>query len=99
MSEDIKTIDIKEFRELGYLQEINRQFLHPLGMALSIRIDEDGTEHLDSIWDSREDPEGFRFENPSPNVEKALRVIAAWDEKASYRLTNLGYIVQPFGEE
>lgn len=30
----INYIDLTEFRERGYLQELNRQFLHPLGMAL-----------------------------------------------------------------
>lgn len=31
-----KQIDIAEFRELGFLQEANRQFFHPLGLALEI---------------------------------------------------------------
>jgi hypothetical protein len=31
MSEEVKRIKIKEFREKGYLQELNRQFLHLLG--------------------------------------------------------------------
>ena len=31
-------IDVKEFREKGYLQELNRRFLHPLGLALEIII-------------------------------------------------------------
>jgi hypothetical protein len=29
-------MSIKEFREFGYLQESNRQFFHPLGIALEI---------------------------------------------------------------
>lgn len=33
---DVKRIDIKEFRELGFLQEANRCFFHPLGLALEI---------------------------------------------------------------
>lgn len=39
MSEEIKRMDIKEFREEGFLQEVNRQFFHPLGLALSIAVD------------------------------------------------------------
>lgn len=31
-----KRIDISEFRELGFLQEANRQFFHPLGLALEV---------------------------------------------------------------
>lgn len=38
MSESVKVkrIDIKEFRTLGFLQEANRHFFHPLGLALEI---------------------------------------------------------------
>lgn len=31
-----KRIDIAEFRELGFLQEANRVFFHPLGLALEV---------------------------------------------------------------
>ena len=37
--EEIKKIEIKEFREKSYLQELNRRFLHPLGLALEIKIE------------------------------------------------------------
>lgn len=57
-----KRIDIKEFRERGYLQEANRLFFHPLGLALEIIIDEEtGEEKLGGVWDSRDDPEGILF--------------------------------------
>jgi len=32
----VKRIDIAEFREQGYLQEANRLFFHPLGLALEV---------------------------------------------------------------
>jgi hypothetical protein len=61
---EIKRIDIKEFREKGYLFELNRRFLHPLGMALEVIIsDETGKESLGGIWDYRDDPEGIIFVN------------------------------------
>lgn len=34
----IKHIDITEFREEGYLQEANRLFFHPLGLALETTV-------------------------------------------------------------
>jgi hypothetical protein len=37
-------MNIKEFREFGYLQELNRKYLHPLGLALEVTIDEKGHE-------------------------------------------------------
>lgn len=40
----IKWMGVKEFREEGYLQEANRQFFHPLGLALEIIVLPDGTE-------------------------------------------------------
>ncbi len=62
MSEKIKRISIEEFREFGFLLELNRRFLHPLGMALEVTIDEEtGEESLGGIWDYREDPEGMMY--------------------------------------
>lgn len=57
-----KYIDIKEFREAGYLQELNRQFLHPLGLALEVVQETDGTESIGGIWDYREDAEGMYYD-------------------------------------
>lgn len=37
MSDDINYITIDEFQAEGYLHELNRQFLHPLGLALEVR--------------------------------------------------------------
>jgi hypothetical protein len=63
MADVVKHMDIKEFHELGFLQEANRQFFHPHGLALEIRVSEDGSESLGGIWDCREDPEGVVFGN------------------------------------
>ena len=58
----IHRISAKEFRRLGFLQEVNRKFFHPLGLALEIIVnDEDLTETLGGIWDYRDDPEGNFF--------------------------------------
>ena len=73
---DIKYIDIKEFREIGFLQEANRQFFHPLGLALEINVDDEtGEETLSGVWDYREEPEGMEFtEGCGLDPEKAERV-------------------------
>lgn len=55
-------IDIKEFREKGYLQELNRRFLHPLGLALEVIMDNNGNEELGGVWDYREDEEGIYYD-------------------------------------
>jgi len=73
----INRMDIKEFREFGFLQEANRLFFHPLGLALEVMIDDEtGEECLGGIWDYRDDPEGMAFgdgtiqQSKIDNVEK-----------------------------
>ena len=53
---------LKEFVEDGYLQEVNRQFFHPRGLALSISLNEkDNIYEWAEIWDCRDDPEGIIY--------------------------------------
>lgn len=73
MEKEIKRIDIKEFREKGYLQELNRRFLHPLGLALEIVQESDGTETLGGIWDYREDKEGIYYDIANSDAERKVR--------------------------
>ena len=94
---EIKRMDIKLFRETGYLQELNRQFLHPLGLALEVIVAEDGSERLGGIWDYRDDPEGVLYGgNLERLAEKAKRAIKLLqDSKAKTRMKRLGYVIQP----
>jgi hypothetical protein len=96
--EDIKRIDIKEFRERGYLQEVNRRFFHPLGMTLEVNTAEDGTETLGGIWDYRDDPEGMVYGPDTLSWGKETYVQRKWDEKAEHRMEELGFVVQPVTE-
>lgn len=92
-----KTISVKEFRESGYLQELNRRFLHPLGLAMSVSIDDDDNETFGEIWDSREDPEGicFRFQlNPA----HAERVDSELESHSAARVAKFGSVIQPIKE-
>jgi hypothetical protein len=58
----IKYMTPQDFQAEGYLQEANRQFFHPLGLALSVASDEKtGCVTLSGIWDYRDDPEGMFF--------------------------------------
>ena len=85
----------KEFRELGYLLELNRQFLHPLGLALGTRTEDDGSETL-FIVDSRYDSEGIRYDSfDRTDVDKAAHIANEWRERVRIRRRALGYIVQP----
>lgn len=69
-------MSITEFVEVGYLHEINRRFLHPLGLALEVKRLENGEHELSGIIDSREDPEGICFGPDLLDNEKVKRVAA-----------------------
>lgn len=96
----IKRINLAEFRNRGYLQEVNRQFLHRLGLALEVSIEEDGTVKLGGIWDYRTDPEGIIFSDGNlPDLEHVERVGKELAEKDVTREKQFGWTVQPPGEE
>lgn len=95
---DMRYIDIREFREQGYLQELNRQFLHPLGLALTITFDRDGNERLGAVWDCRDDPEGVYFVGDigrGVRGAKVERIARITEERRPAREAALGYFVQP----
>lgn len=93
---EIKRIDIKEFRELGFLQEANRQFFHPLGLALETTVDEEtGEKILGGVWDFRDDPEGMAFADGVIDSDKVNYVKNLKASKTKTRLNNFGYVIQP----
>lgn len=94
---DLKYIDIAEFRALGLVAEINRQILHPLGLALSVKVEDDGSETLNGVWDYRDDPEGviFGYDHLELMREGARKVAALLAERTPAREEALGYVVQP----
>lgn len=99
---DVKRMDIKEFREKGFLQEANRQFFHPLGLALEIVIDDDGNESLGGVWDYRDDPEGMSYDDELIRTdfakERADKIQELFNEKSKTRTERYGYTIQPVGE-
>ena len=100
--QEIKRIDIKEFREKGYLQELNRRFLHPLGLALEVVINDDGTEQLGGIWDYREDKEGILYDlkrSGKDRIEKFRKNKEYIDSeiitRSKFRQKMLGFDIEP----
>lgn len=95
MSDKIKRMDIKEFREMGLLAELNRVFLHPLGLALEIIIDDEtGKEKLGGIWDYRDDPEGMLYSQEHFPTEKIKKAQGFIKQKHEQRMKTLGFIYQ-----
>jgi len=95
MSEPIKYMDIKEFREMGLLVELNRTFLHPLGLALEVVVNDDGTETIGGIWDSRDDPEGYLYGKINEDKVKLANEFIA--KKHEERRREIGFVYQPTG--
>lgn len=95
----MKNMSIREFRESGLLQEMNRQFLHPMGLALAITAQspDDGSEPiLGPVFDFRDDPEGGIFGEQCPvDPDKAATVAGMFDEKRKAREATFGWHVQP----
>lgn len=95
---EIKYMDVAEFRREGYLQEVNRRFLHPLGLALSVTVNDDGTEQLHGVWDYRDDPEGICYSPGVELAEHASNMNDRWVAREIERRAALGYMVQPAEE-
>jgi len=95
----IKMISVRDFQAEGYLQEVNRNFFHPLGLALSVEKPDQGEMFLNGIWDYRDDPEGIiygksvtqseSFKEKAGNISKEQKRLAKTRKKL------LGYIIQP----
>lgn len=95
MPDNINRMSLDEFRAGGYLQEVNRQFFHPLGLALEISVDNAGhVTALGGIWDYRDEPDGMRYGKVDlrPHADK---IDAEWDARTRPRVERLGWMVQP----
>jgi len=90
-------MDFQLFIDHGYLQELNRQFLHPLGLALEIQIDDDGKPSDSCRIVETSDPAGKTYRE-LPTVEshrKALTVEIRRQEIERARVQKYGFIIQP----
>lgn len=91
-------LNLTKFRDEGYLQEINRRFLHPLGLALALAIADDTKEPTGvvKVWDGRDDPEGFVFTSWAPgDQERGQRIEDELQAALRLREDHLGFGVQP----
>ncbi len=98
----IKRMSPAEFREGGYLAEINRRFLHPLGLALEVVTYESGVQRFGEVWDYQDDPEGLCFCEEDFEEVKVLsrRVLREEGKRHNARVAALGFWIQdPFTEE
>ncbi len=69
-------MSLQEFQAKGYLQELNRKFLHPLGLAMAVQQNSDGTVEFGAIQDHRDSEEGvyFDIENSDDDRKEIFKV-------------------------
>lgn len=93
----VNKMDIREFVDQGYLQELNRCFLHPLGLALEVEESDDGEFNISGVWDYRHDPEGIVYvglDEESATI-KANRVKTIMRARNGDREAMFGFDIQP----
>lgn len=99
MSDVDKYMLASEFINEGFLQEVNRLFFHPRGLALGLSVTESpGARSFEFlIWDCRDDPEGVVFGEGIIDQGKIDRVRAELDKHIEARTQLLGSHIQgPF---
>ena len=77
---------------------MNRQFLHPLGLALEVIIDDEGEVFFGGVWDYRDDPEGLIYSEDAMDdqfIIRAKNVENLLDKKSVKRKEEFGWVVQP----
>lgn len=87
---------LNDFKNSGLLQEVNRQFFNPRGLALAVEIDSESDEVL-SIVGLRmcDDPEGYELSLPDDAVLKAQTVKAMLEKYKERRVALYGTEIQP----
>jgi hypothetical protein len=89
-------LSIRDFVSLGYLQELNRQFLHPLGLALEVEEIAGGKYAISGVQDFRGDPEGMMFSKfDEESIKKAAYVQKEWENRIVPREEALTWMIQP----
>jgi len=93
-----KRVGAKFLLESGLLFQINRTFLHPLGLALEVEIDKKTDEvKFGGIWDCRDEPKGILFsENAFKEGYRKWKKFSRQEgeKKITERLKQLGFIIQ-----
>jgi hypothetical protein len=93
----MKYLKIKDFWKEGYLQEVNRRFFHPLGLAMEVNPENDKVR----IQDYRDDLEGCYFAEIELDDmrKKAENINNEWQARLDSRRAALGYMIQEIPEK
>ena len=92
----VNMLSLDEFFRSGLLQEVNRIFFHPLGLALTVNIKDDSVVAIGGIQDFRSDEEGLVFSSLDRNSYlKMLNVQKEMERRKLIREERLGFFIQP----
>jgi hypothetical protein len=83
-------VDPEELLARGYIQEANRQFFHPLGLALSVNEDDEL-----NVIDNRFEVEGMYFMDGVIDSKKAASIISIQELRSRIRQLKFGFNIQP----
>lgn len=98
-NDGIKHMPLLEFTEEGFLQEANRLFFHPRGLALALVVTsaDNPTDTCGSyltVWDCRDDPEGVIFKPEHIDTGKIDRVRREFAQHLEARIKLFGDHIQ-----
>lgn len=103
-----ESASLLELRRFGYIQELNRQFLHPLGLSLITAEARNGKgdllfSRLVGFADLRDDREAGLFYSDEqiskPDVAaKARRVRQEQSDRGQLRMRFHGWVIQPVSD-
>lgn len=95
-----KYMDLREMLDEGFVQEANRLFFHPRGLALAVGVDRFNRPTELTVWDYRDDPEGIIFGEGVIESDKVVKVEAELERHTARRLEALnGSVVQPVPDD
>jgi hypothetical protein len=87
---ELQLIDLKEFMEKGFLQEANRLFFNPLGIAMVFNLDENDDVVSIGFYQDNNCEYGFLFEEnfltKTEHVKKANFIKELKDSKIKTRV-------------
>ena len=99
--EGLKRMTPEDFLRGGYLQELNRRFLHPLGISLGARHI-NGQYELGPIFDCREIKDGVSFDmdgDPGLFIDYLYKIEEEIISQVPKRKAHYGWVVQPLFED
>ncbi len=87
-------MSLQEFVDLGLLQEVNREFFHPIGLAMAVTVEDDGRVSGFGGIMQTDDPEGFLYDPSAIDQSKVERAQEFMGGRLETRRLALGFKTQ-----